>query len=321
MKRVDGKIAYITGGAGSIGCNLIRLLLEEGAEKIHIVDNLSSGRHEFIPDDPRISFEELDIADTLGVDKSLTSCQPDYIFHLAANFANQNSVDHPYLDIQSNIIGTLNILEAAKKLPNLKKIVYTSSSCVYGSQEVMAETNLVYPHETPYAINKLAAEMYVMHYATLYGLPGLSVRLFNSYGPYEAAGEYRNVIPNFIHKALHGEELVITGTGEETRDFVFVMDSAELMCKMALSDIGDGSYYNSGGGRETTIGELATTILRLTGSKSVLRYTKPRVWDGIKRRVSDTSKTRNTFDFVPRFSLEEGMKITVDWHQRCLDEN
>jgi len=318
MKKFQGMVAYVTGGAGCIGCNLTRLLLAKDISRVHIVDNLSSGRPEFVPEDPRVSFEQLDIADTEGVLSSLHDCRPNFIFHLAANFANQNSVDHPYRDIQSNIVGTLNVLEGAKDLPDLRKVVYTSSSCVYGSQEVMTESNMIYPHETPYAINKLAAEMYVMYFARHYGLPGLSVRLFNSYGPYEVAGRYRNVIPNFIHKALLGEELVITGTGKETRDFVFVEDSTELICSMAQSDIGDGSYYNSGAGCETTIAELATSILCLTGSKSKVRYAAPRSWDGVKRRVSDTTKTRTTFDYIPRFSLEEGLKRTVDWYREHM---
>lgn len=314
-----GQTILVTGGAGSIGANVIRRLLSDNAEKIIIIDNLTSGREEFLPDDARIVFERSDIADTARMLKLLGDTEPNYIFHLAANFANQNSIEHPYLDIQSNIIGTLNLLEGARRLHSLRKFIYTSSSCVYGTQEEMAETNYVYPYETPYAINKYAAELYVKHHADLYGLPTLSVRLFNSYGPYELAGKYRNVIPNFIALALEGKPLTITGTGMETRDFVYVEDSVELLCLMALSDVGDGSFYNSGSGRETTIEELAQEIIRLSDSSSELSFIPRRDWDKVSKRVSDTTKTRTTFGFKPSFTLQEGLKRTIEWTKTVQD--
>jgi nucleoside-diphosphate-sugar epimerase len=177
----------------------------------------------------------------------------DYVFHLAAHFANQNSVDHPFSDIQTNIVGTVGLLEILKFHKSLRKFVYASSSCVYGTASQMNEDTFIYPSETPYSINKYTAELYTQYYAHLFHVPTVSIRIFNTYGPYELAGKYRNVIPNFIEKALNGEDLVITGTGRESRDFTFVDDLIDLMIAAALSPSKDGEIYNGGTGFRTEI--------------------------------------------------------------------
>ena len=290
---MQGKKIVITGGAGAIGCNLVSHLLSLNPEKIIILDNLTSGNLNFLPQDERVKFIPIDLFFKDKLESSIPT-DVDYIFHLAAHFANQNSVEFPLSDIQTNIIGTLNLLEVSKKI-NLSKIINCSSSCVYGDSQLMKEDSYVYPNETPYAINKLAGELYTSFYSEFHNVPTLNLRIFNTYGPFEVSGQYRNVIPNFINKALMGEPITITGDGSETRDFTFVSDTCELLVKMALSDKNNGSVYNGGTGIKTTIKELAETILDVTKSSSVINFSGKRRWDKVTNRLSDISKTKSTF--------------------------
>lgn len=316
---MTGKRVVITGGVGAIGINLTKKILESDPEKIIILDNESSGASSFLPTDKRIDFKKMDIADKQNIQSILNEEKADYIFHLAAHFANQNSVDHPYKDIETNIIGTLNLLDASLANKNLKKFVYASSSCVYGDSEVMRESDYIYPYETPYAINKYAAEMYVKYFAHLHKLPTVSVRIFNTYGPYELPGKYRNVIPNFIDKALRNEDLVITGNGEETRDFTYVEDTVQLLLLGAQSGIADGDYFNGGTGKEVSVKELAEKIIALSGSRSKIVFQPRRTWDLVTRRLSDITKSKNLLGYQPEVPLDSGLRQTIAWHKKQLD--
>jgi UDP-glucose 4-epimerase len=239
---------------------------------------------------------------------------------LAAHFANQNSVDHPFSDIQTNIVGTVGLLEILKFHKSLKKFVYASSSCVYGTTENMTEETYIYPSETPYSINKYTAELYTQYYAHLFHVPTLSIRIFNTYGPYEMAGKYRNVIPNFIEKAINGEELIITGTGKETRDFTFVEDLVDLMLLGACSEYNEGEIFNGGTGAKTEILKMAEIIKGETNSNSTITFKPARNWDKVKDRMSDTSKSANALGYSPKVSIEEGLKKTIKWYQDNYDK-
>jgi nucleoside-diphosphate-sugar epimerase len=304
----------ITGGAGAIGLNLIERLLGLGVDSILVLDNLSSGYENYLPEDDRIIFHNSDIGDIESFRETMEEFAPHYVFHLAAHFANQNSVDHPFKDVQANIIGTMNLLEICKKNKNLKKFVYTSSSCVYGNSAIMREDDYIYPHETPYAINKYTAELYVKYYASMYAVPAVSIRVFNTYGPYEPHGQYRNVIPNFIVRAMKGEPLFITGDGTETRDFTFVGNTAQLLTLAALSNVADGDIFNGGTGKATRIIDLAEMILKYTGSSSEIIFKERRNWDAVKDRLSNIDKSRKILGYEPEVPLQEGLKITVDWY-------
>ncbi|WP_027178976.1 NAD-dependent epimerase/dehydratase family protein [Maridesulfovibrio bastinii] len=304
----------ITGGAGAIGLNLIERLLGLGVDSILVLDNLSSGYENYLPEDDRIIFHNSDIGDIESFRDTMEKFAPHYVFHLAAHFANQNSVDHPFKDVQANIIGTMNLLEICKKNKNLKKFVYTSSSCVYGNSAIMREDDYIYPHETPYAINKYTAELYVKYYASMYAVPTVSIRVFNTYGPYEPHGQYRNVIPNFIVRAMKGEPLFITGDGTETRDFTFVGNTAQLLTLAALSNVADGDIFNGGTGKATRIIDLAEMILKYTGSSSEIIFKERRNWDAVKDRLSNIDKSRKILGYEPEVPLQEGLKITVDWY-------
>lgn len=305
----------VTGGAGAIGVNLVERLLRDEPEQIVVIDDESSGHARFLPDDPRLSFVHLDLRDREPLAAVVTEVEPQLVFHLAAHFANQNSVEHPHADIATNVGGTLNLLQACDELPALRKLVYASSSCVYGDAEPMVEDAAVAPFETPYAIDKLTAELYVRYFARQRSLPALSVRLFNTYGPYELPGAYRNVIPNFIDHALRGEQLVITGTGDETRDFTYASDTAELMLLAARSDFATGEVFNGGRGQQLTIGELAQLIIEGCGSTSTLRRAPRRGWDRVRHRVADVTRSRDLLGYTPRVGIAEGLRRTIAWHR------
>lgn len=312
----DSKIV-VTGGAGAIGCNLVRKLLDYQPKEIIIIDNLTSGNINFIPADETISFFPIDIFFKDKLEQIIPK-DTDYIFHLAAHFANQNSVEFPLSDIQSNVIGTLNLLEISKTL-NLKKFINCSSSCVYGNSSIMKIGDSIYPTETPYAINKLSGELYTSFYAHYNKVNAINVRIFNTFGPYELSGKYRNVIPNFIKKALSDEPIIITGTGKETRDFTFVEDTCGLLISMALSNIQDGSVYNAGTGITTDILTLAQTIVKLSKSKSIIEFTNRRKWDNVLNRLSDISLTTKTFNYIPNYTnLESNLEKTINWYKTQL---
>ncbi|WP_432734411.1 NAD-dependent epimerase/dehydratase family protein [Maridesulfovibrio sp. FT414] len=304
----------VTGGAGAIGLNLIERMLGAGVGSVMVIDNLSSGYKNYLPADDRITFIKADIGNIDTYRTEMHEFQPDYVFHLAAHFANQNSVDHPFKDVQANIIGTMNLLEICKKNERLKKFVYTSSSCVYGNSAVMREDDYIYPHETPYAINKYTAELYVKYYASMYKIPAVSIRVFNTYGPYEPHGAYRNVIPNFIVRAIKGEPLFITGDGTETRDFTFVGNTAQLLTLAAISEVINGDIFNGGTGKPTKIIDLAKMIIEYTGSSSEIVFKERRNWDAVKDRLSDISKSKERLGYEPEVPLETGLRRTVDWY-------
>jgi UDP-glucose 4-epimerase len=300
----------ITGGFGALGHNLIRFLKENYECNIHVIDNLSVGHTNFFNG---VDFSYIDIGNTEKLNTFFKNYKPNYIFHLAAHFANQNSVDHPLSDINTNVIGMVNLFETQKSNNELKKIIFASSSCVYGNSKIMKEDNDVSPFDTPYAINKYVGELYSKYYAEIHQIPTVSARIFNSFGPGEMPGQYRNVIPNFIQKAILNQTIKITGTGQETRDFTYVDDTVDLLLKLALSDYKLAEVFNGGTGVKVSIKKLAEEIISLTGSKSEIEYTLPRSWDHIKDRCANIEKSKELVGYNPDYDFRLGLKKTIDW--------
>jgi len=225
LNKYKGKNILITGGAGCIGSNLAKALITAEAAKIIILDDLSAAEKWNIPTVPNVVFIQGSILDE-EVLKGAFSEKFDFVFHLAAHFANQNSVDNPEADLMVNGLGIQKVLQYSH-LTRVGKFIFASSGCsVYGSQAPLPlKEDFVSLHlDTPYQITKLLGELYCNFFYNHYGLPIAIARYFNVYGPGEIPGAYRNVIPNFIYWALHQQKLPITGTGEETRDFTFVDD-------------------------------------------------------------------------------------------------
>lgn len=305
--------SVVIGGAGAIGSNLVNELLNQG-ENVLVLDNLSSGNINEIPEST--TFIYCDIRDKKKLEDILVDFQPQYIYNLAAHFANQNSVDYIYEDTETNVIGVLNVLEACAKLKSLEKYVYASSSCVYGNQELMTESDPISPYETPYAINKYVGELYSNYYSHYYKLPIVNVRIFNTYGPGEHPGKYRNVIPNFISKALNNEVLYITGDGCETRDFTYVKDTCQCLIKAARSEFVKGEVFNSGTGIQTSIMDLARKIIDISGSLSEIKCVERRAWDDVLVRSSNINRSKNDIGYSPEVEIDKGLIKTIEWHKK-----
>lgn len=306
----------VTGGAGAIGSRLVEVLLAKFPEStITVVDDFSSGYPWLIPDDARVHVVEGDVCNITAL-LAAHSFRDAYIFHLAAFFANQNSVDHPEADLHTNGLGTLSVLKFAAE-SQAARLVYASAGCSiagHGLNEPIREDMPVSLFlDTPYQITKALGEFYCNYYNEQ--VSTVRCRFFNSFGPGEVPGPYRNVIPNFIWKALHGEPLPITGTGNETRDFIFVDDLIDGLVLSATTDTAAGESLNLGTGRETKVGDMATKIIELCESKSKLEYFPRRSWDKSTRRQADISKAKSLLSFEPKVSFDDGLKQTVEWYK------
>ncbi len=230
-----GKTILITGGAGAIGSNLSRTIAKLGAKSIIILDDLSAAYEWNIPSLPNVLFVKGSVTDEVSL-KRVFALKPDMVFHLAAFFANQNSVDYPQRDLMTNGLGTLLVYQYAQ-MCGTGRVVYASSGCsIYGSAAPLPlKEEFISMHlTTPYQITKMLGELYANFFYNHYGLPIVKTRFFNSYGPGEVPGQYRNVIPNFIYWALSGLSLPFTGNGDETRDFTYVMDIVDALLRGRL---------------------------------------------------------------------------------------
>jgi len=305
--------ALVTGGAGFIGSHIVNALLVRG-EEITVLDDLSSGHRQLVPPDVRLVEGSVVSPDALA---AALRPSPDHVLHLAAMFANQNSVEHPVADLRTNAEGTLRVLEACAR-SGVRKVVNVSSSCVYGAKAVMREDDRDVHLDTPYAISKLAGEYYAKFCADHWRLDVASVRPFNCYGPHEWPGRYRNVVPNFFARAMRGEPLIITGTGDETRDFTFVKDTARGILAALDADTTPGDVINIGTGRETRIADLALCINELCENPAGVEFTPRRSWDHIARRVSDVTKARRILRWEATVSVEEGLALTHRWLQGAI---
>ena len=308
-----GKIILVTGGAGAIGSNLVRALIEKEAHVI-VLDDLSSGQLWNIPSSPNILFVKGDILDEVIL-KRVFFERPQIVFHLAAFFANQNSVDYPERDLMVNGLGTLRMLEYSV-LTGVEKFIYASSGCaIYGSDMPLPlKGDFITMHlSTPYQITKMLGELYCNFFYHHYGLKVVKPRFFNSYGPGEVPGQYRNVIPNFIYWALKGLPLPITGTGEETRDFTYVEDIVDGLLRAGYFEEAIGQSFNLASGRETKIIDLANMINKLTGNKAGVRFVSRRKWDTKRRLLASIELAKKLIGYEPKTSLEDGLKRTIQW--------
>lgn len=309
-----GKKILITGGAGAIGSNLTRKLAEVGAGIVIILDDLSSSGKWNIPSHSNVLFVEGSVLDEILL-KRVFFEKPDYVFNLAAFFANQNSVDHPERDLMVNGMGTLKMLEYSS-LVGVKRFIYASSGCsIYGSNNPLPsiEDFMSMNLSSPYQITKMLGELYTNFFYNNYGLPIVNTRLFNSYGPGEIPGQYRNVIPNFIYWAKKGYSLPITGNGDETRDFTYVEDIVDGLLRAGFYKEAIGESINIAAGSEVRIIDLANLINKITGNKAKIIYTNRRKWDTKDRILASIDKAKKLISYSPKMNFEEGIEKTVKW--------
>lgn len=310
----EDKTILVTGGAGCVGSNLCKKLSELNAKKVVILDDLSSAYGWNIPKAKNIQFIKGSILDEEMLKRAYKE-KPEYVFHLAAHFANQNSVDNPEKDLMVNGIGTLKVLQYAHLL-NVKRFVYSSSGCgVYGLESKMPfeEHDISISLHTPYQVTKLLGELYANYFYNLYGLPIVNARFFNVFGPGEVPGRYRNVIPNFFYWAMNKRMLPITGDGNETRDWTYVDDIINGLLAMGIKDEAIGEAINLGSGKEHRVIDMANTVNKISDNESGIVYIERRDWDVKHRLLSSIKKAQKLLDYKPQTEFDDGLRKVYKW--------
>lgn len=320
------KTILVTGGVGAIGSNLVialsRLVGETG--RIIVLDNLTATKTSStwnLTPLANLMFVKGDIRSEIDL-KRVFSEKIDIVFHLAAFFANQNSVDYPQVSAEVDVIGHIKLLEYSN-LCKVKRFVYASSGCaIYGSYpKLPVEEDFISMHlTTPYQINKMVGEMYNNYFMHHFNLPIVNCRFFNSYGPGEIPGQYRNVIPNFLYWAMKGEPLPITGDGEETRDFTNVFDLVQGLVKAGSENRAIGENFNLSAGREIKIKDMAALVNQAADNIDNLSFKPRRTWDTKKRMLASTKKAERLIGYKPIVKFEEGFKQNVEWFKLNWDE-
>uniref|UniRef100_A0A7C3IT97 NAD-dependent epimerase/dehydratase family protein n=1 Tax=Candidatus Methanomethylicus mesodigestus TaxID=1867258 RepID=A0A7C3IT97_9CREN len=321
LESFKGKTVLVTGGAGAIGGNLVRALERLETKKIIIIDDLSSSYEWNVPRGEKIMFVKGSILDDEKL-KYVFSMRPDIVYHLAAHFANQNSVENPETDLMVNGMGTLKVLEYSN-LIRVQRFIYASSGCgIYGEGCKMPfeEHDVSMKLYTPYQVTKMLGELYTNYFHNLYGLPIVNARFFNSYGPGEVPGRYRNVIPNFFWWAMNGQPLPITGTGEETRDFTYVGDIVDGLLSMAYYEEAVGDAINLGTGREIVIRDLARFVNQITGNSAGIIFKGRRDWDKKNRLLSSIDKARRILNYEPKTDFTDGLRSVYGWFKIHWDD-
>jgi UDP-glucose 4-epimerase len=298
----------VTGGAGFIGSNLVRQLVADGND-VTVLDNLLSGFRSNLYQFPQVRFIEGDIRDDVAVAEAIKGIE--VVFHLAASVGNKRSIDHPLIDADINVMGTLKVLEAARH-EGVRKIVASSSAGIFGELKTLPikEDHPVEP-DTPYGSSKLCMEKECLAYAKLYDIEAVCLRYFNVYGPNQRFDAYGNVIPIFAFKMLRGEQLIIFGDGEQTRDFINVKDVVQANIKAAMV-IGLSGAFNTGSGGRITINRLVELLWVTSGIEPQVVYGPPRPGD-VRHSLAEISAARNSFGFAPSVSIEEGLKEYISW--------
>lgn len=315
----DGRTVLVTGGAGAIGCNLVIALsiLVGKRGKVLILDNLSAIKQKDpwnVTPLPNIMFVLGDVRNDVDL-KRVFKEDPSVIFHLAAFFANQNSIDYPETSAEVDVIGQVKLLEYSR-IARVEKFVYASSGCaIYGSYpELPLREEFISMHlTTPYQINKMTGEMYCNFYNHHYGLKTINCRFFNSYGPGEIPGQYRNVIPNFIYWAMQGRSLPITGTGEETRDFTYVLDLVQGLIRAGHAERAVGENFNLASGKEIRIWDLVRLVNEATGNTAPVDLRERRKWDTKPRLLASIEKAKLLTGYEPLVDFEEGFRTNIQW--------
>ena len=306
------KKALVTGGAGFIGSHLVEGLLLEGCQ-VTVIDDLSTGRLsnlDHIKD--RFTFYQADIRDQETLGKAAKDC--DIIFHQAAVVSVPRTVDNPVDSAMVNEMGTLFVLEAARK-NNVKRVVLASSCAVYGDDPVLPKHENMNPKpQSPYAVQKLTGELYARLYHDLYGIETVSLRYFNVYGPrQDPSSPYSGVISIFMTRASSKEAPIIYGDGNQYRDFIFVKDVVKANLLAASGSKAKGRIFNIGSGRFIRINSLWEMINELADINIKPDYEPPRSGD-IFESVADVDCAKKDLGFEPDYSFEKGLKETFEYY-------
>ena len=303
----------VTGGAGFIGSHIVEELAQRQHEVV-IFDNLFSGKMENIV--PFLGMNNVSLVRGSITDLPLlqqTFEGADGIFHEAAITSVPRSVKDPLFSNEANVTGTLNVLVAAQKC-GIKKIVYASSSSVYGDTPTLPKReDMVLNPKSPYAITKMTGEYYLNVFCELYGMNTVSLRYFNVFGPrQDPNSEYSAVIPKFITKILRHESPVIYGNGSQTRDFTYVKDVVQANIRAMESDA--QGVFNIAYGNRITLINLARMIMDTLGEVLPLKYEAVRLGD-IHDSLADISAAQKAFGYAPEYTVTTGLKETIAWYK------
>lgn len=327
----DAKV-LVVGGAGFVGSNLVRALLESSPREVAVVDNLLSAERANVPEDGRVRFVEGSITD----DRILAGLEDDldYVFHLATYHGNQSSIHDPLADHENNTLTSLKLFERIKGFGNLKKVVYSSAGCTVAEKtfdraEATTEDAPVSLYlDSPYQISKIIGELYANYYFKQYGLPAVKARFQNVYGPGEILGAgrwrgtpatvWRNVTPTFVYRAIKRMPLTVENEGVATRDFIYVEDIVRGLLQCAARG-GAGEVYNLASGEEHSIRELAERVNSLTDNPAGVELLPKRPWDNSGKRYGSTEKAEREIGFRTSVPFDEGLRRTVEWTRRNLD--
>ncbi len=305
---IKNKRVLVTGGCGFIGSHIAERLCADN--EVIILDNLVSGTIENISTfKDKVEFVKADICDAKSISSHFK--EVDCVFHEAANVFVQTSVENPYFDAEVNILGMLNVLEAARK-HDVGRLVFAASSASYGEPKFLpiTEDHPLNP-DSPYAASKKAGEDYCNVYTNLYGLPTVKLRYMNVYGPrQDASSPYSGVISVFVDRIQKEQKLTIYGDGNQTRDFVNVKDVVDANLLAATKESAVGEVFNIGNGDVTTINELANSIMKIAEKKVEIDY-KPMQKGDVYESVADISKAKEKLGFSPKMDLETGLRELI----------
>jgi UDP-glucose 4-epimerase len=308
---LENRRVLVTGGAGFVGSNLVKRLMDDGA-RVTVLDDLFTGRRENLPAEG-LEFVKGSVCDAPLVERVVA--QAEVVIHAAARNI-VVSTRNPREDFETNIGGTLNVLLAARAA-KVERVVYTSSTSVYGNPRYLPineddHLSLL----TPYAVSKLAGENYCMAFYESYGLRTTAVRYSNIFGPgQDPANPYCGVVAKFVESLFDGRPPVIHGDGNQSRDFTFIDDAVKATLLAATSDRALGEVFNVGTGVETRVNELAAILIRLIGVAVTPQHSDRRDVDNIRRRVVNIEKTRRALRWIPEVTLEDGLRRTVEWQR------
>jgi UDP-glucose 4-epimerase len=305
----------ITGGAGFVGSHVAERFLAEGWS-VHIVDNLVTGKRENLP--ARAAFHELDIRSREAA-SLVASLKPNVLVHLAAQMDVRHSVTDPVFDAETNVIGSLNLLEAVRgSAPGTRVVFASTGGAIYGdfTTPPNVETYEKNP-ESPYAISKLAVELYLAYYGRVHGLEAVALRFGNVYGPRQDPHGEAGVVAIFCGRLLEGRALTIFGDGTQTRDYVYVADVAEATFRAATRPVPkagklDVRAFNIGTGTGTSVTRLAELLSRAAGRAPILEHA-PRRPGEQQDSVVNVSKAARELDWRPAVPLEEGLARSFEW--------
>ncbi|MGA9566663.1 MAG: SDR family oxidoreductase [Candidatus Korobacteraceae bacterium] len=307
----------VTGGAGFIGSALVRGLLALGDGTVEVIDNLSTGReHNLEEVSSQVALHRADIRDFSAISSIIAGA--DTVFHIAAIPSVPKSIVDPVPSHESNIDGTFNVLRSCVE-GKVRKVVYAASSSAYGDTEVLPKVETMQTNpKSPYAAQKLMGEYYCSAFSSCYGLDATSLRFFNVYGPRQDPGSpYSGVISVFMTCVLNHTSPTIHGDGEQTRDFTYIEDVVDLVIKTSKASGVAGKVFNAGNGNRYSLNQIWELVQKIEGVEIPAKYGPSRAGD-VRDSQADTTAAVRELGHAPRFSIEEGLRRTLNWYRESL---